>query len=366
MPDQTQMANWLIDNWLGIAGTVIGLWTSFALRPRPNLRYWMLGDGPIGTYLGGSKLTKLHIRNAGSETVSEDRWRTPLVIESTTTIEHVTATGVSHVDIRAAGAPLEQQRNVARLSISHLEPGDEVSFEVRHEPTYRAPYLRGEIQGHREGLARRLTVGQRAYGLALSCLYVLPMDYLELACLAWLFRSHSPGAVWRWLLFGLSSPLPTIAAVLLLLVFARRENRAAALAQFGCALIAFTTVLRPVSLLVAWLVGAQLWYPELALFAMAQLLIYATIGVGLGAGMGLSRPEHHERTNPLAITVVGGVTATVFVLAMLRGVEGSSLILLGVGCTLLAALVRLDPAQLRHRLTVALGGHRRQLLPPQS
>lgn len=357
--------NWLGANWLSIAGIVVGVWVALALRPRPLIRYSLTSDQTWGSYRLGSSSTHLYVRNAGTEPITAERWRTPLILECDTEIQNTVTTGVSHRDITTSVNPVTGNPNAVQLVVSHLQPGDAVAFNIRHDVMTSPPRLSAELAGSRDALRRQLTVPQRLAVVAMALCVILPLDYVEILCTALLMQNLSePSHVLQSILYALASPLPLFISFPLISKYGKPSTERAAQAA-GCMAIVFLliVVLRFFAVLVAWLSGERLWYPEFAVFVTAQMLVFSLVGGRhLVAGMGFVSLRSSTGWRIIGVTTILGTFA--FAFATSAGINGNALVLIGVICTLIPALARLDRETVRARLKVALGDPRGRLQPP--
>ena len=83
------ITSWLSNNWLALLGLIATVWVPIALRARFKLRFWTVGEGLGGSYIGGSTHTILNIRNAGKQQIDANEWRVPLSVECDTAISGI-------------------------------------------------------------------------------------------------------------------------------------------------------------------------------------------------------------------------------------------------------------------------------------
>jgi hypothetical protein len=357
------IGSWLSNNWLGVLAVVVGVWIPFALRSPPaKIRYWTASDiSPI--YLIGATCTKLNLRNVGNQAITADQWRVPLSIECADGITGVQVVGVSYPDIKASVQFTRGRPNWATLDISRLDPGDEVAFEIRHGKTSKPPEVKGEIRGAPESLVPGLTMAQRLATLP-SVLMGLIAYYIPLSSIAWLAELRlNASDVLRGLLFLLASPLLDIIVSPLLRRKAWEKHPTWTPVLFiGVPFVGI--VAGAIGLIVAWLSGYQLWYPQFAAFiALAWLLVRVLTRTPFSAISGVVAREEVRGSRAMA-TFFTGVTTTAFAACVAAGVKISTLIWVGLIAALVFAISRMDRQSLTHRLTAAIGNPRSQLLSP--
>jgi len=356
---------WLSNNWFGILSLLVGVWVALALRPRPRLRFWTVGQGASQTYFPASTRTTLYIRNVGNQPIDNHQWRTPLSVECKADISDIDATGVSNADIEASAELIEDNPKEAILKLSHLNPGDEAQFNIKHGRVSSPPQLKGELLSTRDTLARGRTLKQRFAG-TYSLAFVLIVDYVEITSIAWLTHSRLTfGGVMRGIVFLLASPFLFIATAPAMRRRTLQKRPMRVLAVAGIVFIV-GMIMKIAAVCIAWLSGFQLWYPEFAIYVVATYIIMLTMGVQEAKmDFGLSGPG--ISVSPAIASFSAALGQTIFAVLVIAGASRDVLIPVGLASILIIAVIRLDRQRLRQRISIAIGTPRGRsmLYPPQ-
>jgi len=363
---KSSILSWLSNNWFGVLALITGVWVSLALRLRPRIRFWTIGDRFGGTYFRpGSTHTALYIRNVGNQPVDSNQWRSPLSIECQTDISTANVAGVSREDITVSVQRVEGDQKRIVLSISRLDPGDELAVEMQHDRTLRAPQLKGELLGARDTLARGMTMSQRFSGLLFAAT-IIPIDYTELSSIAWLTYSRlTVGGVAQGAVFLLASTFLPLLTWPMLRRNVLRDRPMQALGIFYTLFIVIT-IMRTASFSIAFVNGYRLWYPAFLIYVIATMIVVRMAGVqAASATLGLAELE--SRSSPAIAGFTSALGPTVFAAFVISGSSPSVLVLVGLACILSVAIVRLDRQQVRQRLSAAVGNPRTRttLYPPR-
>jgi hypothetical protein len=314
--------------------------------------------------------TRLNLRNVGKQPIEADQWRVPLSVECAEGITEVQAVGVSYPDIKVSVQSTPSEPNRAILQVSRLDPGDEVAFEIRHGKTRKAPQVKGEIRGAPESFVQGLTIAQRL-GIMFPVLFLLSLEYVALCIIVWLAQVRlDVSGILQGILFLFASPLLQIPIGAWIYRGATREQPNLSL---GLAVLAILVnlVLQPVALVVALLVGYQLWYPQFAVYvAVLWLMVRIITRQPFSANNGLSGPREIRGGGPAVppssgiTTFIDGVSLAVFAGFVVAGAGTSTLIFVGLIAALANAISRMDRQWLGSRVPLALGNPRSQLLGP--
>jgi hypothetical protein len=363
---KSTIITWFSNNWFAVLALIISVWLAIALRARPRIRFWVIGEGLAGNYILGSTRTIMYIRNIGNQPIDADQWRVPLSIECEANIESIEVIGVSCHDLTASLEFIEDERKQAILRLPRFDPGDEIELEIRHGNTHRAPQLKGELQGARDALVRGLTMKQRSLGafwVIAACL----MDYVELSSIVWLSHSKlTPGGITRGTIFLLASTfLPMLTGLLLWKAWPHHRIRAVVIVF---ALFLTLLIARITAFCTALVGGFRLWFPAFAIYVIVTMIVIRIAGVQLVSNtMGLKGIDSEDRR---AFSVAGYFTATlgptIFAFAVISNSPTNVLVLIGLTCVFAVAISRLDRQQLRERMSGALGAPRGRsgLYPP--
>jgi hypothetical protein len=360
----SSISSWLEINWLGVLGVVVGIWLPLALRSPPaKLRYWTTSD--VGSYLSGTTYTKLNLRNVGDRAITADQWRVPLSVECPEGITEVQVAGISYPDIEVSVKSTATEPNRAILEISRLDTGDEVALEIRHGKTRKPPTIKGEIRGAPESLAAGLTVRQRLYTMPTVAM-LLALYYISLSSIVWLTESKlNISGILRGSIFILASPLVDIIESPLL----RRNVQQKHPIRFSAILLIAGIggmIWGGAALVVAWLAGYQLWYPQFALYLVLALLLARVITRTPFSSAGGVVSRETFQGSPALITFFGGITGTAFAACVAAGETVSTLIWVGLIAAMMFAISRMNRQSVGHRLSVFLGNPARQLLSPSA
>jgi hypothetical protein len=352
------LLSWLLNNWFGILGVVIGVWVSLALRPRPRLRFWTIAKENSLSYILGATSTSLNIRNVGNQPIDGDQWRTPLSVECQDGINQIDPVGVSRNDIEVASGLADGQSKEAWINISRLDPGDEVAFEIQHNKTVLAPQLHGELYGYDDSIARGVTLAQRCASYFMFVFFVAPMDYVELSSIAWLKGAIlGNGGIVQDGLFLLASPFFSIFFIIPNLRRRYREKHPVRYSAIFLLLVLILAVLRVAAFISAWLEGSRLWFPQFAIYAVAMWVVLRIAGVKAPtAAVGLTRDE--IKISPVIVSIFAALGPTVFAGFVIAGASPNILVAVALVCMFTVAGIRLDRHQLRQRVLAALGSPR--------
>jgi hypothetical protein len=360
----SSISSWLENNWVGVLGLVLGVWIPLALRSPPaKLRYWTASD--VGAYFSGATYTKLNLRNVGDRAITVDQWRVPLSVECPEGITEVQVTGVSSHDIEVSVKSTPTEPNQAILEISRLDTSDEVAFEIRHGKARKPPTIKGEIRGAPESLVPGLTVAQRLYTMPFVVM-LLTFYYISLSSIAWLAESRlNISGILRGTVFVLASPLADIIGSPLL----RRSVQQKHPIRFTVLFLMISiggAICGVAALVIAWLAGYQLWYPQFAVYlALAFLLVRIITRTPFSSSGGVVSRENYQGS-PALVTFFGGITGTAFAACVAMDATVSTLIWVGLIAATVFAISRMNRQSAGQRLSVALGNPRRQLLSPSA
>lgn len=356
------LSSWIDSNWLAALGVVAGIWVPYALRPpSARIRYWTTA---ASSYVAGVESTTLHLRNISDRAVTVDEWRSPLMVVCAEGIDEVLVAGVSHLDIEATAEIVNGERDRVILKIARLDPGDEISFNIRHAKTVKPPGVRGEIRGAPDSLDAALTLSQRLATVpALSI--ILSIDYLMMSSIAWMaqLRLNESGII-RGMVFALASPLVGIISSL----FMGRETRRRHPSRPGCVLLA-AGIVWPVfgitGLAVSELDGYRLWYPQFAVFAILAALLQRFVGrTPISARATLMVREEWDGSAAIN-TLLTSLACAVFAICVAFDADSGAVIWVGVVAAAVYALADLGPRS-ASRMAVIFGNPSRHLLAPRS
>lgn len=281
------VGQWLQDNWLALAGLVIGIVISYRLRPHPSLRCTVDkdGSGPIvGNWsVFNGTTTRLRLRNSGTETLSPELFRQPLAAHFPTACKSAELTGVSHPDISGSTSIASANPRWVLLVFRHLEPGDELEYSVEHEPTRLFPRVVGELRGRRGAIDRRFPVYQSLCTRFSGGFVAFFGEYIAIAPMYWALEAlaNSRGLVWVVILIA-SSGFGQMAVNEVYYSKVKRtyastppEERASKALLAGCLLLPVVTSLFAIGSIVAISMDLPWLVPSLAAWSLVIGLIIA-------------------------------------------------------------------------------------------
>jgi hypothetical protein len=195
-------------------------------------------------------------------------------------------------------------------------------------------------------------------------LLTLALYYIALSSIAWLAESRlNVDGILRGILFLLASPLYDIAVSPFLRRRAWQNHPVRSLVIFSIGGI-INVASEVAALIVAWLAGYRLWYPQFAVYlAIAWLLMRVITRIPFSESSGIVARDEF-RGSRAVYNFFGGLTGTIFAVCVVADAQNDTLIWVGMIAALVFAISKIDRQSLGHRLSTALGNPRGQLLSP--